>query len=181
MATPSNLRLKSKLYFYAANVIAVYDADTITVDLDLGLGVWRHGQHIRLWKLNAPELKGEEREKGLKVRDVVRNLVLDKDVLVRTILDKRGVDSTEKYGRLLGEILVASADGKVINVNQFLLDEKLVRPMREDGSNVAGIAAAPAGQAPATLACPLCGETRRVTASGQVKTCPNCLDEPYQL
>lgn len=183
MSAPTNLRLKSKLYFYAAHVTAVYDADTITVDLDLGLGTWRHSQHIRLWKINAPELKGPEREKGLQVRDLVRELVLDKDVLVRTILDKRGVDSTEKYGRLLGEILVSSADDKVINVNQHLLDAGLVRPMSESGSMVAGIAGAgpQPGETPSTLACPYCGQIRRVTASGQVKACPNCLDAPYRL
>lgn len=180
MSASSNLRLKSKLYFYAANVTAVYDGDTITVDLDLGLGLWRHEQRIRLWKINAPELTGPEREQGLKVRDIVRDLILGKSVLVRTILDKHGDDSTEKYGRLLGEILVAPENGKVINVNQYLLDKELVRPMSEGGSNMIA-AAAGARQLPAQLACPFCGETRRVSASGQVKACPNCLDAAYRL
>lgn len=36
MNTHSDIRLTSKLYYYAADVTDVYDGDTITVDLDLG-------------------------------------------------------------------------------------------------------------------------------------------------
>jgi micrococcal nuclease len=108
MPTIGDLRLGSKLYYYAATVTDVYDGDTFTVDMDLGLGMGRRGQRIRLWKVNAPEVRGAEREQGLAVRDYVRALILEKTVLLRTILDKRGVDSTEKFGRLLGEVLVLS-------------------------------------------------------------------------
>ena len=64
MSTLNDLRLKSRLYYYAAYVSDVYDGDTFTVDIDLGLGLWRRDQKIRLWKVNTPEVSGEEREEG---------------------------------------------------------------------------------------------------------------------
>lgn len=88
MTELSDLRLKSKLYFYAAHVTEVYDGDTFTVNLDLGLGMWRLGQKVRMWKVNTPELSGVDRERGMQVRDFVQDLILDKNILLRTILDK---------------------------------------------------------------------------------------------
>ncbi|HMN30244.1 MAG TPA: hypothetical protein PKE45_18975 [Caldilineaceae bacterium] len=183
MSTIADLRLKSKLYFYAAHVTDVYDGDTITADLDLGLGLWQHGQRIRFWKINAPEVTGPTRTQGLAVRDYVRSLLLDRSVLVRTILDKRGVDSTEKFGRLLGEILLEDAQGEIMNLNQHLLDSGMVAPFGEDGSPIpVGAAAAPMprGATPTTISCPYCGERRSVDPStGLVALCPNCLDPAF--
>ena len=67
MPTRGTLKEQQKLYHYVADVTAVYDGDTITVDLDLGLGVWRHDQTIRLWKIDTPELHGPDRDRGLVV------------------------------------------------------------------------------------------------------------------
>jgi len=207
----SSLRLKSKLYYYAADVVAVYDGDTITVNLDLGLGIWDHGVTIRFWKINAPEVRGPEREKGLQVRDMVRELILNKSVLVRTILDKRGEDRTGKFGRLLGEVLVENERGAVIVVNDLLLGLGLAQPMGEDGSMAASrsvASPAPAQTIPTAVTCPFCGEERQVYASAGnvvetataaqetapesrpsplsvtgflVEECPNCLDEARPL
>ena len=55
-------------YEYNAIVTKVYDGDTITVDIDLGLGVWLKKQTIRLYGINTPELRGDEREEGLESR-----------------------------------------------------------------------------------------------------------------
>lgn len=46
------------LYHYAAQVVSVYDGDTITVDIDLGLEVWLKGQKIRLLNIDTPEVRG---------------------------------------------------------------------------------------------------------------------------
>jgi micrococcal nuclease len=178
------LKLKSELYHYAAKVVDVYDGDTLTVEMDLGLGVWKQGQVIRLWKVNAPEVRGAEREKGLAVRDAVREMLLERYVLVRTILDKRGADSTEKFGRLLGEILVETAGGALLNINQWLLDQGLAQPMDEDGRPVRAIAPVEMIPAPPTLPaiCLYCGEVRTLeTRSGVVSACPNCLDGSFVL
>ena len=180
MTSHADLKIQTKLYYYAANVTAVYDGDTITVDLDLGLGVWRHGQAIRLWKVNTPELKGADRERGLAVRDLVRQLVLNKSVLVRTILDKWGEDRNEKFGRLLGEVLVPSEDDTAAptNLNELLLAQGLAVPMGEDGSQSRSVARG--GTPSRTIKCPFCGQTRQVDpTTAEVEQCPNCLDPAH--
>jgi micrococcal nuclease len=45
-----------KLYYYRAKISAVYDGDTCTADLDLGLSTIRKGEKIRLSRINAPEV-----------------------------------------------------------------------------------------------------------------------------
>jgi micrococcal nuclease len=103
------------LYTYRARVSAVYDGDTITADIDLGFSVVLRGQSIRLARINAPEVRGTSAEMGIRSRDALRDRVLGKDVLLRTIKDSR-----EKYGRWLGEVWV---DG--VCVNDWLLSEGL--------------------------------------------------------
>jgi micrococcal nuclease len=183
MTSHLELKRKSKLYYYAAHVTSVYDGDTITVDIDLGLGMWRRGQTIRLWKVNTPEVRGPEHEEGRRVRTFVANLVLNKTILVRTILDKRGQDHTEKFGRLLGEILVEDTDGNEINVNERLLEQGMARIVTDAGVTLpAGAAALPLPGEVSVIACPFCGEARRVDATtAMVEICPNCLDAAYHL
>lgn len=208
MNTHEDVRLDSKLYHYAADVTKVYDGDTITVNLDLGMGIWRNGQTIRLWKINTPEVRGSEREEGIRVRDMVRDLILNKSILLRTILDKRGEDRTGKYGRLLGEVLVPNARGALINVNDLLLGLGMAVPMGADGSRARAPQARSASAAttqpiPETISCPFCGEVRQIhkellatagavdrdetvptTASDNtiiVDQCPNCLDQAHPL
>lgn len=102
-------------YYYHALCTSVYDGDSITLDISLGLGVYLHNQKIRLIGINTPEIRGKERPLGLQARDRLRELILDRDVIVRTHLDRTG-----KYGRLLGTVYVDDVD-----VNQLLLDEGL--------------------------------------------------------
>ena len=104
------------LYHYKAKIVEVYDGDTCTVDIDLGLHIWNKGEKIRLTRINAPELRGTERTKGLKSRDFLRSLIFDKEVFIETIKDKK-----EKYGRYLGEIWLEDEKGKFININDEMV------------------------------------------------------------
>lgn len=87
------------MYEYKAIVTGVYDGDSITVDVDLGMRVWLHKQKLRLAEIDAKPIKGAEREAGLAARDFLRELVLGKQVVIRTKKDIK-----EKYGRWLAEI-----------------------------------------------------------------------------
>ena len=87
------------MYEYRAFVRKVYDGDTVTVDIDLGFEVMLKGQKIRLVRINAPEVRGEQREEGLKSRDALRGKIGNRWVKIKTQKDKKG-----KYGRWLGEI-----------------------------------------------------------------------------
>lgn len=92
------------MYQYKAKVIDVYDGDTITAMVDLG---FYHFQQMkfRLYGINTPELRGDEREKGLVVRDIVRAMILDKEVTINSYKDKQ-----EKYGRYLANIIIGEID-----------------------------------------------------------------------
>lgn len=106
------------LYTYRANVTSVYDGDTCTVNIDLGLHTWLNDEKIRLNRINTPEIRGEERTEGLIARDRLRELVSGKSIILQTVEDKQ-----EKYGRYLGELWVMDEMGKMINVNDLLVRE----------------------------------------------------------
>jgi len=106
---------KTFLYHYRALVTAAYDGDTITVDIDLGLKTVVKGEKLRLYRINAPEMRGPEKIAGKVSRDYLRGRILGKEVLIETIKDKRG-----KYGRYLGEIWLPEGDGYT-NINDELV------------------------------------------------------------
>ncbi|HDH27888.1 MAG TPA: nuclease [Euryarchaeota archaeon] len=82
--------MNNKLYKYQAVVKSVYDGDTCTVDIDLGLGTWVHGEKLRLYRINAPEVRGVERSLGLKSRDFLRSKIDDREIIIKTVKDKKG-------------------------------------------------------------------------------------------
>lgn len=108
--------MEEKLYFYKAKVVSVYDGDTCRLDIDLGLSTWVRKEPIRLYGIDAPELRGDERPQGLLARDYLRSLIGDKELFVQTIKDKKG-----KYGRYLG-ILWLDVDGAWKNVNDMMVE-----------------------------------------------------------
>lgn len=112
------------MYTYKALIIDVYDGDTVTALIDLGLHVKIQGR-IRLKGINTPELHGARRADGLISKARTEELVLNKEVIIKTYRDKQ-----EKYGRWLGEIFMNETDTK--SVNQILLDEGLAVPYYEN-------------------------------------------------
>ncbi len=99
------------MYHYKAFVKDVYDGDTITAVVDLGFLHYQE-MKLRLYGIDTPELRGPERPQGLIVRDILREMILEKDVEIHTYKDKQG-----KYGRYLATIML---DG--VNVNEWLVD-----------------------------------------------------------
>lgn len=106
------------LYAYKAEVTEVYDGDTITADVDLGFNTWRRDEKLRLFGLDAPEVRGEERADGLLSRDALRAKILGQDIIVCTIKDKTG-----KYGRYLAEIYLGD-----LNINAWLIENNYADP-----------------------------------------------------
>lgn len=103
------------LFHYKARVTAVYDGDTVTVDIDLGLKTAVRGEKLRLHRINAPEVRGAEKESGKVSRDFLRERILGKEILIETIKDKKG-----KYGRYLAELWLEE-NGSYININDELV------------------------------------------------------------
>ena len=106
----------SQLYYYKAYVTRVHSGDTCRVDLDLGLGVWTRSLEIRLHRIQAPEIRGETRDAGTASRDYLRNLILDREVLLKTVKDRKG-----RIRGYLGEMTVVTESGETINVNEALV------------------------------------------------------------
>lgn len=99
-------------YYYKATITEAYDGDTVTAIVDLGFNISSKIK-LRLLGIDTPEIRGEERPEGLIARDYVRDLLLNKEVMIETFKDRTG-----KYGRMLATIYI---DG--ININEHLVKE----------------------------------------------------------
>jgi micrococcal nuclease len=101
---------------YHARVRQVVDGDTIIVDIDLGFDVVLANQKVRFNGIDTPESRTADKvEKvfGLHSKDFVKGFVdkCQNQVIVRTYLS----DSTEKFGRILGDILNPNDTSKSLN------------------------------------------------------------------
>ena len=127
-------------YIYNAYVTDVYDGDTITCDIDCGFYTILKKQKIRLFGIDTPEVRGEERTEGLKVRDILREQILDKTIVLETKKDKKG-----KYGRWLAIVYLKKENNNdnensennnenngnnadYININDWLIEHDHAKP-----------------------------------------------------
>lgn len=115
----------STLYTYKAKVLSIYDGDSIRVDIDLGFKIGMHNQRVRLLGIDAPELRGDEREQGLITRDYLRDILQDKEVIIKTFKDKYG-----KYGRWLVTVFLPdeSQENGLLDINEHLIEKGLAVP-----------------------------------------------------
>ncbi len=110
------------LYWYKGLCTAVYDGDTITLNLNLGFNFRVNNFKIRMLGINAPEVVGANRAAGLASRDFLASRVLDRMVMLHSYKDR-----ADKYGgRWLGEIY---HDG--VNVNQLMIESGHAVPYME--------------------------------------------------
>lgn len=110
------------MFEYRAVIASVYDGDTIRADIDLGFGIWIKDQVLRLYGIDAWEVRGGEKDLGLAARDALRLLMpIGSKVVLQTHKDKKG-----KYGRWLAWIVLE--DGMV--VNDWLVREGHAEPAK---------------------------------------------------
>lgn len=94
------------LYTYKAKIIRVIDGDTVELTIDLGYKVYWNSS-CRLYGINAPELKGDSLELGMKAREFLcSKLPVGRDIVIRS-------KKLDKYGRPLIEII--NVDGSILN------------------------------------------------------------------
>lgn len=101
------------MYKYKAIVTKVYDGDTVTVDIDLGFGIWKKKESIRLHGIDTPELRGgstSEKLMAVRSRDYLLSLVMNKEIVIES-------NAKDKYGRYLCVIYL-----KGENVNRLMLN-----------------------------------------------------------
>lgn len=109
-------------YVYQAEVVRVYDGDTVFMDIDLGFRIVLHNEPLRLWGVDTPEVRGEEKERGIEVRDLVRQWLPEgSETIIRTLRARDGSDRTGTFHRYL---VVICPDGWSESVNARLLREE---------------------------------------------------------
>ncbi len=107
-------------YVYRALVQSVYDGDTITVDIDLGLSI-KVKASCRLLGIDTPEIRTKsatEKKLAYEARDRLREVVLNQWVTLHSVA------KPDKYGRLLVKVW----SDEFGYVNGLLLEEGLARP-----------------------------------------------------
>jgi micrococcal nuclease len=122
-------------YEYHAKVINVIDGDTIVVDIDLGFNVVLSNQSVRLLGVDTPESRTSDKiEKvfGLASKDYAKEFIENckKQVILRT----HKSDDSEKFGRLLGEII--NPNSKEVLNNSLVEEGFAVKYLGENKDNV---------------------------------------------
>jgi micrococcal nuclease len=120
--------LKNKRY--NAKILDIYDADTITVCIDLE-GFSFVKINVRLYGIDTPELRGSQKELGLTARNylinTLTNIVIDDNNTRNDIRNMINKDTHmievlfgdfDKYGRPLAIIYKDN-----ININEMLVKE----------------------------------------------------------
>jgi micrococcal nuclease len=98
------------MYQYKAKVVRWVDGDTLLCLIDLGFYTHKE-ERLRLGRIDTPELRGEEKEEGKRVKQIV----IDR-YPVGTILMIES-KKRDRYGRFIAEIFHGEE-----NVNQWLID-----------------------------------------------------------
>jgi micrococcal nuclease len=104
--------------YYVREVKSVVDGDTIDVVIDLGFNVLFE-QRVRLAGIDTPESRTTDKAEkalGLEAKEYLKKQLKDaKSIVIRT----EKMDSSEKYGRILGWLYVngesESINNKMIN------------------------------------------------------------------
>ncbi len=107
---------QANLFVYRAEFVRMYDADTLRLSIDLGFGVWLCNQAVRLYGIDAWEVRGPEREKGLAAKAFAEELILGQEIYIRSHQDRKG-----KYGRWLAEVFIVSPSSKTVDLGAELV------------------------------------------------------------
>ena len=130
------------LYTYEARVTHTYDADTWTMDIDLGFNIWVKEEDIRLYAVNTQEIKKSKAkgitaadvQDGYACRDAALRLMGLNPLEYRRIARKQSIrgpptvvietfyetEGTGKYGRTLAIVWVPTENG-LVNLNDYLV------------------------------------------------------------
>ena len=99
----------------------VYDGDTVRLTLDLGFGV-TFFQNFRLSYIDAPELRGDERNEGLVSRDFLRRTLTEAKANKSEVIVITERDTTGKYGRYLADIVIDNVSINLLMVTMGLAE-----------------------------------------------------------
>lgn len=105
--------------YYVKKVENVVDGDTIDVLIDLGFDIL-FASRVRLAGIDTPESRTKdlaEKALGLEAKEYLKKHFKDaKSVILKT----EKMDSSEKYGRILGWVYI---DGNTISLNDMMIND----------------------------------------------------------
>ncbi len=105
--------------YYVREIKSVVDGDTIDVVIDLGFNIL-YAQRVRLAGIDTPESRTTDKAEkalGLEAKDYLKKkLAAAKTIVIRT----EKLDSSEKYGRILGWVYL---DGSGESVNNQMIED----------------------------------------------------------
>jgi micrococcal nuclease len=105
--------------YYVKKVEAVVDGDTIDVLIDLGFDIL-FASRVRLAGIDTPESRTKdlsEKKLGLEAKEYLKYKLKDaKSVKIKT----EKMDSSEKYGRILGWLFVDEQD---VSINDQMISD----------------------------------------------------------
>ena len=110
------------MYEYNCKIVRVVDGDTVDVDIDLGFGIWKKKERIRLYGIDTPESRTSDKEEkiyGNYAKQVVQNwLPVGTTQTLATQKDGAG-----KYGRILGQFIVYDINrGENMILNEWMVE-----------------------------------------------------------
>ena len=86
-----------------ATVVRIIDGDTLVAQIDLGFSV-SVNESLRLRDVDAPEIRGEDKEAGFRWRDYVeRRLAVGSKILIQTFKTRTGRDVTT-FSRYVADV-----------------------------------------------------------------------------
>jgi micrococcal nuclease len=105
--------------YYVRKVEGIVDGDTIDVLIDLGFDIL-FASRVRLAGIDTPESRTKdlkEKALGLESKEYLKKYLKDaKSVIIKT----EKMDSSEKYGRILGWVYV---DGDTVSLNDKMIND----------------------------------------------------------
>ena len=105
--------------YFVKEVKNVVDGDTIDVIIDLGFDIL-FSSRVRLAGIDTPESRTTDKAEkalGLESKEYLKKHLKDaKSVVIKT----EKMDSSEKYGRILGWVYV---DGSTVSVNDKMIND----------------------------------------------------------
>lgn len=110
------------MYEYKCKILRIVDGDTVDVDIDLGFGIWRHRERVRLVGIDTPESRTRdlvEKKFGLAAKEFVRFMMpVGSAQIITTQKDKTG-----KFGRILGDFKIWDKEkDETKSLTQIMLD-----------------------------------------------------------
>jgi micrococcal nuclease len=98
--------------YYVKKVSKVVDGDTIDVDIDLGFDI-SFSSRVRLAGIDTPESRTTdkiEKALGLEAKAFLKNAI---DSAKTYVIKTEKIDSSEKYGRILGWLFLDGSDRSI--------------------------------------------------------------------